>query len=124
MIPERYAPQLYALMRIVFGLVFVMYGSQKFGLLGGQAAPLLSFPFGIAGVLELIIGVLLVLGLFVKPAAFVGAGEMAFAYFYFHVPMGSVFPVENGGQPAVLFCFGFLYIAARGAGIWSVGGGR
>ncbi len=129
MIPERYAPQTYAVMRIVFGLVFLMYGVQKFGMLGGVdgnggSAPFLSYPFGIAGLLEVVIGVLLIIGLGTKVAAFVGAGEMAVAYFTFHVPMGSIFPVRNGGQAAVLFCFAFLYLAARGSGIWSVDGAR
>ena len=128
MIPERYAPQLYAVMRIVFGLVFLMYGVQKFGMLGGvngqgAAAPFLSWPFGVAGLIEVIVGVLLVIGLLTKPAAFIGAGEMAVAYFMTHLPNG-LLPVQNGGQPAVLFCFAFLYIAARGAGIWSADGAR
>ena len=128
MIPERYAPQLYAVMRIVFGLVFLMYGVQKFGMLGGvdgqgASAPFLSWPFGVAGLIEVIVGVLLVIGLLTKPAAFIGAGEMAVAYFIQHLPT-AVFPVQNGGQPAVLFCFAFLYIAARGAGIWSADGAR
>lgn len=125
MIPERFASQAYAVMRIVFGLVFLMYGLQKFGMLGGvdgrgAAAPFLSYPFGIAGILEVIIGVLLIIGLGVRYAALVGAGEMAVAYFTYHVPMGSIFPVQNMGQPAVLFCFAFLFMAARGAGMWSV----
>ena len=128
MIPERYAPQMYALMRIVFGLVFLMYGLQKFGMLGGvdgrgTAVAIGSWPFGIAGPLEVVIGVLVLLGLFTKPAAFIGAGEMAVAYFYSHFPVAPL-PVQNMGQPAVLFCFAFLYIAARGAGIWSLEGGR
>ena len=137
MIPERYATQLYALMRIVFGLVFLMYGLQKFGMLGGldgngAAAPTLSWPFGIAGVIEVLAGVLVTVGLLTNLAAFVASGEMAVAYFMVHVT-GAIpipiypphlLPVQNGGQPAVLFCFAFLYIAARGAGIWSVDGAR
>lgn len=123
MIPERLSSQMYALMRIVFGLVFLMYGSQKFGMLGGVdgaggAAPFLSWPFGIAGVIEVVVGVLVTIGLFTKPAAFLAAGEMAVAYFMAHFPNG-LLPVQNNGQPAVLFCFAFLYMAARGAGIWS-----
>jgi putative oxidoreductase len=124
MIPERLAPQLYALMRIVFGLVFLMYGLQKFGMLGGvdgagAAAPVLSWPFGVAGVIEVVVGVLVVLGLFTKHAAFLASGEMAVAYFMVHFPMAAL-PVQNMGQPAVLFAFGWLYIAAKGSGIWSV----
>jgi putative oxidoreductase len=136
MIPERNAPQVYALMRIVFGLVFVMYGSQKFGMLGGidgrgGAAPFLSWPFGIAGAIEVILGTLIAIGLVTKLAAFIASGEMAVAYFMVHqlgmiqIGQGSgPTPVQNGGQAAVLFCFGFLYIAAHGAGIWSVDGAR
>src|SRR5512139_2324655 len=132
MISERHAPQLYALMRIVFGLVFLMYGSQKFGFLGGidgkgTAAPFLSWPFGVAGVIEVVLGLLITIGLLTGIAAFIASGEMAVAYFYVHA-LGMIqigqgagwLPVQNGGQPAVLFCFGFLYIAARGAGMWSV----
>lgn len=126
MIPERFAPQLYAVMRIVFGLVFLMYGSQKFGMLGGvdgqgASAPFLSFPYGVAGLIEVVVGVLLVIGLLTKVAAFIGSGEMAVAYFMAHAANGPT-PVQNGGQAAVLFCFAFLYIAARGAGIWSADG--
>ncbi len=128
MIPERYASQTYAVMRIVFGLVFLMYGAQKFGMLGGVdgnggAAPFLSFPYGIAGALEVIVGVLLVIGLGTRPAAFLASGEMAVAYVMSHLP-NALLPVQNGGQPAVLFCFAFLYMAARGSGIWSVDGSR
>ena len=128
MIPARYAPQTYAVMRIVFGLVFLMYGVQKFGMLGGvngqgASAPLLSWPFGIAGAIEVIVGILLIVGLLTKAAAFIGSGEMAVAYFMMHMPNGMT-PVQNGGQAAVLFCFAFLYIASRGAGIWSVDGAR
>src|SRR3954470_13361071 len=104
MIPERYTPQTYALMRIVFGLVFLMYGLQKFGMLGGRTVPLGSRPFGIAGPLEVAVGVLGMVGLFTKPAAFIGSGEMAVAYFYAHQPNGPT-PVQNMGQPAVLLCF-------------------
>jgi putative oxidoreductase len=128
MIPERYAPQLYALMRIVFGLVFLMYGVQKFGMLGGvngqgASVPIGSWPYGVAGPIELVVGVLLIIGLLTPFAAFIGAGEMAVAYFMNHFPVAPL-PVQNMGVPAVLFCFGFLYIAARGAGIWSVDAAR
>jgi putative oxidoreductase len=123
MIPERYAPQTYAVMRIVFGLVFLMYGLQKFGMLGGQMAPLFSYPYGLAGIIELIAGLLIVIGLGTRVAAFVACGEMAVAYFTSHMP-NALLPVQNNGQPAVLFCFAFLYMAARGSGIWSVDAAR
>jgi len=126
MIPERLAPQIYALMRIVFGLMFMTYGMQKFGMLGGldgngAAAPFLSWPYGIAAILELVLGALIAIGLFTRPAAFVASGEMAVAYFTAHQPQGML-PAQNDGMPAVLFCFAFLYVAARGAGPLSADG--
>ena len=118
MIPERYASYTFALMRIVFGFLFLCHGLQKFGMLGGQMQPFLSFPLGVAGLLEVVLGVLILIGLFTRLAAFVASGEMAGAYFMAHQPQGGL-PIQNGGEPAVLFCFAFLYIASRGAGIWS-----
>ena len=125
MIPERFAPQTYALMRIIFGFQFLNHGLQKFGMLGGDMAPLLSWPLGIAGPIEVICGVAILIGLFTRPLAFLASGEMAFAYFYSHMPRAAL-PILNGGEAATLFCFAFLYIASRGAGIWSIdsmGGG-
>jgi putative oxidoreductase len=117
-----YVPQIYALMRIVVSLLFFCHGLQKvFGLFGGvngAPAPLLSM-IGVAGIIELICGLLIVLGLFTSYAAFIASGEMAAAYFMEHLPMG-FWPIENQGELAVLYCFVFLYIAARGPGIWSV----
>jgi len=89
MIPQRYAPQTYALMRIVFALIFLNYGLQKFGIFGGidgkgGAAPFLSWPFGMAGLIEVVTGVLMLIGLLTKPAAFIASGEMAVAYFWIH----------------------------------------
>jgi putative oxidoreductase len=133
MIPQRNAPQVYAAFRIVFGLIFLIYGLQKFGVFGGidgqgGSAPFFSWPFGIAGIIEAVTGLLIMIGLQAKPAAFLASGEMAVAYFWIHQfhgmdlgPMNPVglTPVQNGGVPAALFCFGFLYIAANGAGTWS-----
>lgn len=118
MIPERMAPQAYALMRIVFGLIFMMYGLQKFGMLGGEAVPLVSM-YGAAAIIEVVGGLLIAIGLFTRVVAFIASGEMAFAYFIEHQPQGAL-PVQNMGVEAVLFCFAYLYVAARGAGIWSV----
>jgi len=117
MIPERMAPQAYALMRVVFGLIFMMFGLQKFGLLGGEAVPLGSL-YGAAALIETVGGALIAIGLFTKPVAFIASGEMAVAYFMEHQPQGGL-PVQNMGVEAVLFCFAFLYMAARGAGMWS-----
>ena len=118
MIPERYASQTYALMRIVFGFIFFVYGLQKFGLLGGQAVPTMAM-IGGAKIIETVCGFLIMIGLFTKPAAFLASGEMAVAYFMIHQPNGGL-PNQNMGERAVLFCFAWLYIATRGAGIWSV----
>ena len=131
MIPDRYAPITYALFRIVFGYIFMIFGLQKFGLLGGQAVELASMQGG-AAVIEAAGGLLIMVGLLTRVAAFIASGEMAVAYFYVHVmqlgmppngpglPEGLLVPQVNRGVDAALFCFAFLYIATRGAGIWSV----
>lgn len=119
MIPERYAPYAYVLFRIVFGLMFLSHGLQKlFGMFGGQIPPIASL-LGIAGVIELVLGTLIMAGFLTRIAAFFASGEMAVAYFTAHQRM-AFWPLENQGEAAVLFCFAFLYIAARGAGRWSV----
>jgi putative oxidoreductase len=115
----RFAPQLYAIMRIVVGLLFACHGAQKlFGVLGGQQVPLAS-QFGLAGTIELVGGVMIAIGFLTGTVAFIASGEMAFAYFTAHMPRGGL-PIQNGGELSVLYCFVFLYIAARGAGIWGV----
>jgi putative oxidoreductase len=121
MIPERYAPQVYALFRIVVGFLFLFHGAQKvlgmFGGMGGGTAPMMSMPW-IAGVIELVGGILVMVGLFTRVAAFICSGEMAAAYFMVHQPQGT-WPIQNQGELAAVYCFAFLYIAARGAGLWS-----
>ena len=115
----RFGPQLYALMRIVTGLLFACHGAQKlFGVLGGQQAALVS-QFGLAGVIEFVGGLMIAIGLMTGTVAFIASGEMAYAYFKAHMPRGG-FPIQNGGELAVLYCFVFLYIASRGAGVWGV----
>jgi len=111
---DRYATYVYPAFRFVFGFLFFFHGLQKFGLLGGQMVPLVS-RLGAAAVIELVCGPLVALGAFARVAAFIASGEMAFAYFLSHAPRAFL-PIQNGGEAAVLFCFGFLYIAARGAG--------
>ena len=122
----RFAPQCYAVLRIVVGLLFACHGAQKllgmFGGLGGFQPPVLS-QLWIAGVIELVGGLLIAIGCFASIAAFVASGEMAVAYFQAHAPKG-LWPIQNQGEVAVLYCFLFLYIATRGNGTWSVGGGK
>jgi putative oxidoreductase len=123
-----YAPQIYALLRIVVGFLFFCHGLQKvFGLFGGvngagAAAPLFSL-FGVAGMIEIIGGLLVTLGLFTGTVAFILSGEMAVAYFIGHFP-ASIWPLENKGEEAVFYCFIFLYMASQGSGIWSLDGAR
>ena len=119
----RFAPQIYALLRVVSGLLFAVHGAQKLlGVLGGQQVPIMS-QFGLAGIIELVGGLMIAVGVFASLAAFVASGEMAVAYFQAHAPK-AFWPVLNGGELAVLYCFVFLYVAARGNGTWSVQGGK
>lgn len=111
---ERAATYIYPLFRVVFGFLFVCHGLQKFGLFGGHMVPLFS-RLGAAAVIESVCGPLIAAGAFTHLAAFIASGEMAVAYSTQHAPRG-VLPIGNQGEPAVLFCFAFLYIAARGAG--------
>ena len=123
MIPERYASTIYAIVRIVFGFLFLVHGLQKlFGMFDGTVVPLGS-QLWFAAMVELIGGILIIVGLFTRLAAFIASGEMAAAYFIAHLPQ-AFWPVQNGGESAVLFCFAFLYIAVRGAGSLSVDGLR
>jgi putative oxidoreductase len=109
----------YAALRIVAGFLFWVHGLQKlFGLFGGREVELAS-RLGAAGLIETIAGTLIMIGLWTVPAAFIASGEMAFAYFLAHLPRGP-WPVQNAGEPAVLLCFIFLFIATRGAGRISV----
>ena len=115
----RFEGPAYALMRIVAGFLFAFHGAQKLlGLFGGQQVPMMSMIW-FAGVIELVGGVLIMVGLLTTVAAFIASGEMAYAYFTAHVPKGT-WPILNGGELAALYAFVFLYIAARGAGVWSV----
>lgn len=109
----RMAPTFYGVLRIVAGLMFAIHGAQKlFGIFGGRQVTLMSQSF-LAGVIELVCGLMIAAGLFTSVAAFIASGEMAAAYFIAHWPRGPV-PIQNGGELAVLYCFLFLYMAARG----------
>ena len=116
---EGYSEALYALMRVVVGLLFACHGAQKlFGVLGGQSR-LADPKLFAAGVIELVGGALIALGLWAGYAAFIASGEMAVAYFTTHAP-GGFWPILNKGELPVLYCFVFLYVASRGSGRLSV----
>jgi putative oxidoreductase len=115
----RFAPQFYALLRIVAGFMFACHGLQKlFGLLGGKQVAFGTLPW-FAGAIELVCGLLIMIGLLTSIAAFIASGEMAAAYFMAHQGQGGL-PIQNRGELAALYCFLFLYFAARGAGPWGV----
>jgi putative oxidoreductase len=118
---NRWSPAMLGVLRIVTALIFMEHGTQK--LLGfppgTNPEPLLVSFFGFAGLLELVGGLLLLIGLFTRPVAFVLAGEMAAAYLIAHAPQ-AFFPVNNGGDAAILYCFVFLYLVFAGPGPWSI----
>src|SRR5690349_70200 len=112
------------LLRVVAGLLFLQAGGMKlFGWFGGMpgmpSPPPLLTEVGIGGILEFFGGLLILLGLCTRPVAFILSGEMAVAYWQFHAP-GGHWPIQNHGEPAVLLCFIFLFLAAQGAGEWSL----
>ncbi|HEX7680472.1 MAG TPA: DoxX family protein [Thermoanaerobaculia bacterium] len=118
----RFSAQTFAILRIIAGLMFALHGAQKlFGYppmptgMGGPLPPLMM----VAGGIELICGFLIAIGFFTGIAAFIASGEMAVAYFIQHAP-GGFWPVQNQGELAVVYCFVWLFVAAHGAGIWSV----
>lgn len=118
-----WAPRVLSIVRIMAGLIFMAHGAQK--LLGFPAAaspdmspPMFSMGWN-AGVIELVAGALIAIGLITRPAAFIASGTMAFAYFLAHAPQ-NFFPVNNGGDAAILYCFLFLYFVFAGPGPWSI----
>ena len=119
---SRWSPRILSVMRIVVALLFMQYGAKKlFGFLAPPEAatpPLLSL-MGLAGVLEFFGGLLVVLGLFTRPTAFILSGQMAVAYFMVHAPNG-FWPLQNKGDLAMLWSFVFLYLAVAGGGEWSL----
>jgi putative oxidoreductase len=122
----KYQPQALSILRIVTGLVILQYGMGK--LLKFPAVPMfakveLFSLYGLAGSLELVLGALVLIGLFTRFAAFILAGEMAVAYFMGHAPRG-LYPILNGGDLAIMLCFVFLYLSTAGAGPWSVDASR
>jgi putative oxidoreductase len=122
---SAYRPQALAALRIVAALLFIEHGTQKFIDFPPAEQPFgdLMNILGVAGVLEVVGGVLILIGLFTRPVAFVLCGFMAVAYFMAHAPQ-SFFPINNRGDAAVLFCFVFLYLTAAGPGAFALDNGR
>lgn len=119
----RYSTYIYAVLRIVTGFLFMWHGTQK--LLGyppsaNASAEGLSPLMAVGGAIELIGGVMIMIGLFTSFAAFISSGTMAVAYFMFHFKVDAFLPIVNKGELAVVYCFLLLYIASRGSGVWSV----
>ena len=123
-----WTPRALAILRIVTGYLFLLHGTSKFfGFPQPFPMPVQLFSLiGLAGVLEVAGGILLIIGLFTRPVAFILSGEMAFAYFMGHAftKGNPLFPSTNGGELAVEWCFVFLFIAAAGAGAWSIDAAR
>ena len=120
---HAWAPRTLSILRIMAGLLFLAHGTQKIlgfpAMAGGAPMPDAMTLSWLAGVLELVLGGLLVLGLLTRPAAFLASGEMAAAYFIGHAPR-DFFPALNGGDAAILYCFVFLHISVAGPGSWSL----
>jgi putative oxidoreductase len=118
--PSSFSSYVLSIVRIIVGLLFLEHGTAKFlGFPAAQRTPEALSMSGVGGLLELVGGALIVLGLFTRPVAFLLCGEMAVAYFYAHFPR-NFFPVINGGDAAILYCFVFLYLIFAGAGPWSI----
>jgi putative oxidoreductase len=117
---SKFSPKIYAALRIVAGFMFAMHGTQKlFGFPSGT--PMTDDPMMLAaGIIEFVGGLMIMLGVATRVAAFIASGEMAVAYFTVHAK-NSFWPIENRGELAALYCFVFLYIAATGSGMWSLG---
>jgi putative oxidoreductase len=127
---STYSPAVLSLFRAVFGLLFAVHGAQKLfawpvgtstptGELTGPAVPIGTWPYWWAGLIELVTGLLILIGLFTRIAAFIAAGHMAVTYFWQHQPK-ALWPIESGGELPVLYCFGFLLLVAMGGGAYAV----
>jgi putative oxidoreductase len=118
---SAWAPRVLSILRIAAGLLILQHGTTK--LLGFPATEMSGISVatmpGLAGIIELVGGILVVIGLFTRPAAFILSGMTAVAYWYVHAPQG-FFPLLNGGELAALYCFVFLYLACAGGGVWSI----
>jgi putative oxidoreductase len=121
---DRYGKETHALLRIVAGLLFLWHGTSKFfGFPAPAPAEAPAFVIWVAGGIELVGGILVMIGLYTRQAAFLCSGLMASAYWMAHGTK-SLFPLNNHGELAALYCFVFLFLSAHGAGIWSVDGSR
>lgn len=122
----RYSPYIYALLRVVAGFLFLWHGMQKLfnfppqAAAGGAPDSGLSPLMAVGGIIELVAGIMILIGLFTSIAAFIASGMMAVAYFMAHFSLAAFLPLQNRGELAVIYCFVFLYIAARGSGPLSV----
>ena len=123
---QAWEPRVLSILRIIVGLLFLEHGTQKIFDFpphpNARPFELFTLVPGLAGIMELVGGILIVLGLFTRPVAFLLSGEMAFAYFMSHAPRG-FYPISmggNGGELAILYCFTFLYFVFVGAGVWSL----
>ncbi len=119
----RYSTYIYALLRIVSGFLFLWHGTQKlFGYppSGSPSTEGLTPLFAVGGTIEMVGGLLIMIGLFTGFAAFISSGMMAVAYFGWHFSTQAFLPIVNKGEYAVILCFVFLYIASRGSGVWSI----
>jgi putative oxidoreductase len=117
---DALSPIVLSVFRVVVGVLFAIHGAQLLfawpvGMDGGPAVPGGTWPLWYAGVIELVVGLLLTVGLFTRLAALIGSGAMAFGYFVVHAPV-AFWPIQNGGEPAVLFCFGLLLLVFTGGG--------
>jgi putative oxidoreductase len=126
----RFSPQVLSLFRIVFGLLYTVHATQKLfawpvglptasGAMTGPAVPMGTWPGWWGGLIEIVAGLLIMTGLVTRLAAFVASGEMAFAYFTQHQPK-ALWPIENGGELAVLMCFGFFLLVFTGGGAYAL----
>ena len=124
---DKYAPYALAVLRVVTALLFIEHGTSKLfgfpampgaGSAGGSLPPLIL----VAALLEVFGGLAILVGFFTRPVAFILSGLMAVAYWMAHVPKGGFFPLTNGGDAAVLFCFIFFYLVFAGPGAWSIDG--
>jgi len=116
----EWSPRILSVLRIVTALLFLQHGLTKLiGFPGAAPATLALFPGQISMVIEVVGSLLLLVGLFTRPAAFIMSGEMAVAYFYAHQPR-SLYPYNNAGELAIMFCFVFLYLCVAGGGPWSI----